>query len=197
MKKEIQVTLAHEFWRCSREFNAFIHSATKLILGASKEERLEAFTAYGNFVHLFYSFYEGIIKYQNLDLIADLKPREVGPKISALIVEEVKKMITNQQTVYASHPNLDNRELQHLVASEVPDKFGDDFRRMRNRFAHSSPTRVSEKELTLLEFYHRYHKYLLLMYRNVEFSWRVKSIEGYDWAEIDNFLSHLKGAAKS
>lgn len=193
-EKEIQVTLAHEFWCCTREFNAFIQAALALLVSdSSKAARLEAFTAYGNFVRLLYSFYEGIIECRNAELLSGVK--EKGHKISQEIVNEVKKMIRNQVAVYRSRKDLDMRELQHLVESEVPDCFGDDFRKMRNRFSHPSIARVNVNDLTLFEFFNRYHKYLLLLYRHCAFSWHIPNPDAYDWAEIDNFFSHLSGSA--
>ncbi len=190
--KDIEVTLSHEFWCCKREFDAFTYYGTFLLVSDSKKEiRLAAFTAYGNFIRHLYSFYEGIIKHRNTDLLEG-KSNVIANKISELMSDEVRKLIRNKALVYQSRQELDSREMKYLVESEVPDQFGVDFRQMRNRFSHSIPSRVNMSQITLDEFYNRYHRYMLLLLEACSFSWTVKDTNSFDWQEIDRFLNVLK-----
>ncbi|MDF2431536.1 MAG: hypothetical protein JWP44_1167 [Mucilaginibacter sp.] len=161
----------------------------------NKEMRLAAFTAYGNFIRHLYTFYEGVIKYRNTDQLEGAKGAAIGPKISNILYEEVKKLIRNKKLVYDSRPDLDNRAIQHLVESEVPADFGKDFRQMRNRFSHPAISRVNKSQITLQEFYVRYHKYMLLLYHTCAFSWDIKKPDTYDWQEIDNFFNYIKNTS--
>jgi hypothetical protein len=194
--RDIEVALAHEFWCCKRQFDSFLFHAALLPISPTKQHRLEAFTAYGNFIRHLYTFYEGIIKFRNAELIAGLKTHEVGIKISSLMNLEVEKLIRNKVFVYNSDPTLDKREIKHFTAHEVPDQFGKDFRQMRNRFSHAEITRVSKTDLTLFYFFQQYHKYLLLMYQSCAFTWNIEDIERYDWQEIDEFFNILNKQAK-
>lgn len=192
--RDIEVALSHEFWCCKRSFDTFAHSATMLLVTESKKEmRLEAFTAYGNFIRHLYAFYEGVIKYRNVELLEGANgAAAIGKKMSGLMSEEVRKLIRNKALAYQSRPELDSREMQYLVESEVPDSFGIDFRQMRNRFSHSAISRVNKKELTLDDFFKRYHRYMLLLYQTCAFSWDIKKVEEYDWREIDSFFNTVK-----
>ncbi|RYZ55989.1 MAG: hypothetical protein EOP49_01685 [Sphingobacteriales bacterium] len=147
-----------------------------------------AFTAYGNFIRHLYTFYEGVIKLRNAELIAGVKKHEVGEKISELMYQEARKLVRNKIAVYNSRPDLDNREIDHLIAVEVPLEFGTDFRKMRNRFSHAAISRVNKDALTLNDFFKKYHKYILLMYQSCAFTWNIKDVEQYDWQEIDDFF---------
>jgi hypothetical protein len=193
--KNVEVTLAHEFWCCKREFNQFMKAIEQMLtVGSSKEVRLEAFTAYGNFIRLFYSFYEGIIKHRNPELLRGVKEKMVGPEISQLLYLEVKKLIRNRVAVYKGRSDLDHRDIQDLVEADVPKAFGTDFRQMRNRFAHPIASRVEPGDMTLFEFFKRYHKYMLLMYWSCEFTWNISNADKYDWKEIDNFFNYAQEA---
>lgn len=192
--RDIEVTLSHEFWCCKKAFESFAHHATILLITENKKEvRLEAFTSYGNFIRHLYVFYEGVIKYRNADMLDGAKtPAAIGKKMSELMSDEVRKLIRNKALVYKSRPELDSREMQYLVESEVPDAFGVDFRRMRNRFSHSATSRINQKEITLDEFFKRYHRYMLLLYQTCAFSWTIKNVERYDWLEIDSFFNTVQ-----
>jgi hypothetical protein len=194
VNRDVEVALSHEFWCCKKSFETFAHSATMLLITESKKEtRLEAFTAYGNFIRHLYVFYEGVIKYRNADMLEGAKTAAaIGKKMSELMSNEVRKLIRNKALVYQSRPELDSREMLYLVESEVPDAFGVDFRQMRNRFSHSATSRVNKKELTLDDFFKRYHGYMLLLYDTCAFSWTIKNVEQYDWQEIDSFFDTVR-----
>jgi len=191
--KDIEVALSHEFWCCQREFESFVHHAVLLFsMDNEKNVRIQAFTAYGNFIRHLYTFYEGMIKYRNANLLDGAKGQAIGKKISKLMNEEVKKLIRNKALVYNSSPELDSREMMNLVESEVPEQFGTDFRQMRNRFSHAATSRINRKEVTLSDFYNRYHRYMMLLYQTCSFTWNIEKVDQYDWLEIDNFLKVIK-----
>lgn len=190
--RSIPVTLSHEFWCCKQQLHQFGESVSLLLTdNDNKEMRLAAFTAYGNFIRHLYAFYEGVIKYRNADQLEGAKGAAIGLKISHLLFEETKKLIRNQRMVHDAKPELDKMGIQHLLESEVPADFGKDFRQMRNRFSHPSISRVNKTQITLQEFYVRYHKYMLLLYYTCTFSWDIKKPDLYDWQEIDGFFNYV------
>lgn len=191
--RDIEVALSHEFWCCKREFEAFSNYSILLMsMNCKKDIRLAAFSAYGNFIRHLYSFYEGVIKYRNAEWLEGAKGHAAGKKISELMSAEVRKLIRNKALVYRSRPELDSREMKYLVESEVPDQFGVDFRQMRNRFSHTATSRVNKSQITLDEFFNKYHRYMLLLLETCSFSWTITDTDKYDWLEIDRFFDLIK-----
>ena len=187
--KSLEAVLVHELWCCKREFLCFINYASLLLTqGSSKEIKIIAFTSYGNYLRHLFSFYEGIIINRNKVLLKGSKGKE-NIRINELVTEEVRKTIRNKRLVYENDSNLDIREIATLIESEVPDDFGFHFRQVRNRFSHVNPNRADTEDISLADFFVRYHKYVLLLYSNALFSWDIKAIETYDWLEIENFLN--------
>jgi len=194
-EKEILTTLAHEFWCCKREFENFISSSSLAITQANcpKEIKLTAFTSYGNFIRHLFCFYEGIITERHSNLLVGCKnQKEIGEKISNVINDEVRKLIRNKINLVQSTPNYQSRDLLEFKINEFPLEFGTHFRQFRNRFSHPNPKRVIATDLSLMDFFIRYHKYILLLFETANFSWGTeKYIESYDWLEIENFMSHV------
>jgi len=58
---------------------------------------------------------------------------------------------------------------------------------MRNRRNHSDYKRASnEYDISLIDFYKKYSTFLLIMYRETEWLWKI-DIEKYNWKVIDDF----------
>lgn len=188
---EIETTLVHEFLLCKQEFHAFYYYAAILkIKPDEKKYRIEAFTRYGNFLRHLYSFYEGQIKHKNKELIKGIPDNKLGEKISEIISNEVIKIIKRNQLIYSNNLALNKREIECFNDSEISIDFGNNLRYIRNRFSHISAKRVNKEDMTLSEFYNKYHKYVMLLFETAAFTWDMNenSIEEYDWLEIDNFM---------
>lgn len=191
-EKEITTTIVHEFWMCKDSLKNFYFF---LLLcknkNCSKEVRIQAFSAYGYFLLHLYSFYEGYIKNKNKGLLKGLKNFEKGEKISNLLTEEVKKIIRNY--------NISNQQKAFMdiginildLESEALNSFGKHLRHIRNRFSHVLKERVNNKDVSLSEFYKTYHKYAMLLYLSVYFSWNIDTKENYDWIEIEKFSNEI------
>jgi hypothetical protein len=186
--KDIEITLVHEFWSSRKEFFAFIYfSSIYISTQSDKEIQLLAFSSYGNFLRHLYSFYEGIIINRNKNLLKGNEESE-GERISKILNEEVEKLIRNKILVLEQEQKENLIELTNLKNTIVPLEFGKHFRQIRNRFSHINSKRVSKCEITLDDFYNLYHKFVLLLYESPLFSWNIKSIENYNWAEIEKFM---------
>ena len=194
--KGVETAFVHEFWRCKREYKNFINYALLAnSFPSDKEIRIIAFTSYGNFLGCLYSFYEEQIKGErNEYLLAGFKNKE-AERISTLLKLEVKKLIKNKRVVYENNLKLDVREFT-LNEDEIPTGFGTHLRNIRNGFAHAKPERVNNEDISLAGFYKLYHRYVLLLYESIAFTWDVKLVENYDWLEIENFLTQAQKPMK-
>ena len=190
-KQNLDATLIHELWCCRREFDSFINYSALLIFNKSinKEDRVLAFTSYGNFIRHLYSFYEGVILHKNADLLKKYSGNKESEKKDEILNDEVKKLIRNKVMRYKAKPELNIREIEHLTKTDVPLDFGKHFRLMRNRFSHVDEKRVNKEEISLTEFFDLYHKYLILLLESSSFSWGKEVIENTNLAEIENFLA--------
>lgn len=69
----------------------------------------------------------------------------------------------------------------------MPTEFATHFRQTRNRIAHADARRAGGNgEVTLPEFYRKYHRYIYLLYEEAEWLWKVDP-ESFDWGEIEAF----------
>lgn len=156
----------------------------------TKQINILAFTSYGNFLRHLYSFYEGIIKEKNENLLRGLKKDKIGIEISELLTKEVKKLIRNKRFVYENNPLFNIREIASLNEDDVPENFGTHFRYIRNRFSHIDGKRVKDNEISMSEFYKLYHKYVLLLFDSASSTWSIKE-EEYDFLEVEHFMSEI------
>lgn len=197
LNKEIETVLAHEFWCCKRELITFNFNFLTSNINTSKEDKLISFTSYGNFLKHLYCFFEGIIEQRNSHLIADCKNNtEKAIRISSLLNEEVKKHIRNNRIrLEKTEIKADIQDIDFLMNVNFDENFGTHFRHIRNRFSHIKNQRVSTTEITLSEFFKRYHNYVLLLFKSSNFSWSIRSMENYNWLEIEKFMTEIKASS--
>lgn len=192
--KIIETTLAHEFWCCKRELQTFIYY-TKIEKKDSKENQLIAFTAYGSFLRHLYSFYEGIITERNSNLLEGAKnKKEINERISELITQEVRKLARNKKARINAGYELYKHEINFTNQDFVDLNFGNQFRFLRNRFSHINVKRITADEISLSEFYHNYHVYVMLLFEASNFTWNIKNLENYNWLEIENFTKEISAS---
>jgi hypothetical protein len=80
------------------------------------------------------------------------------------------------------------KQVRHLEAS-IDGDFGKHFRLVRNRTAHALHRRArpSVDDLTLGNFFVRYHYAVLCLFETAKFTWTVRDIESFDWMEMEAF----------
>lgn len=179
----LTTTIAHEFILCKDSFERFTHYAGMNIMGKrDKLTKIRSHDAYSSFLHYLYEFYVGCIKRDMHDL------KKLDPSLlDRMFNAEVRKLLNNRihaiENGYA--PSWENHISVYQV--EVPEEFGTQFRRIRNRTVHVSIERARpNNDLSLAEFYHRYHKFVYLLYYAAQW-WTTKDIEAYDWKSIEEF----------
>ena len=192
-EKIVEITLAHEFWCCRRELNTFIYYS-EIEKHKSKENELVIFTSYGNFLRHLYSFYEGVIVKRNSVLLQGIKPKDINEKISELLTQEVRKLARNKKARITSGYELDSNEIDFTDQDSVDLDFGNQFRFLRNRFSHVNTKRISAEEITLSEFYKKYHLYVMSLFESSNFTWSIKNLENYNWLEIENFTKEINAS---
>lgn len=181
--KNIELTLVHEFWCCKKELSNFLFYKNLLSTGdENNETKISCFTSYGNYLRHLYCFCEGIIKEKNKSLIKGLDKYQIGIRISELLTNEVKKLISNKLIVltngkYCDEPN-------------VSEEFGSHLRLFRNWFSHVDNRRIEEPQIDLFQFYKKFHCFTLILFESADFSWSTKS--NYDWYKIKDFSENIK-----
>lgn len=107
---------------------------------------------------------------------------------------EVVKLLKNRVDAINGgySPSWENHISVYQV--EVPAEFGTQFRKIRNRTAHASTKRsLPGDELTLGQFYEKYHGFVYLLYCSAQWLWTVKDIEAHDWKSIEEFDLAVQG----
>jgi hypothetical protein len=154
-----------------------------------KASKVLAHNAYASFVHHLYEFYVGIIKKNRCDL-GNVPPEDMD----AILLSEVEKLLRNRRRAieqgYA--PTWENHISVYQV--EVPMEFGGHFRSVRNRTAHADVRRASPRavDISLAEFYTRYHLFIYLLYQSAQFTWTIDDFEKHDWQSIEDFDLAIK-----
>lgn len=180
----LTTALAHEFILCKDSFERFAYYAGQNIMGKrDKLTKIRSHDAYASFLQHLYEFYVGCIKRDQHE-IKGLDHRLLDRVFNA----EVRKLLNNRihgiENGYA--PLWENHISVYQV--EVPEEFGTQFRRIRNRTAHVSIKRSRPNtELSLSEFYERYHNFIYLLYHSAQWTWSTKDIEAQDWKSIEEF----------
>ena len=182
------ITISHEMVQCAEAFDRFSFFASKNINGDQKKITLiKSYNSYSNFLHHLYELYIACYErdLRNIALIASCKRDKY-------FVLQVKRILKNRKDAilggYA--PKCENDISVYEV--EVPEKFGFYFRLVRNLRAHTDYRRVLSPEISLLEFYKKYHKFIWLLYFNVRQWWLVKEIESINWDHIVEFNMAVK-----
>lgn len=180
----LTTTLVHELVLCKDSFERFSHFAEINIMGRrDKIIKIKCHDAYASFLHHLYEFYVGCIKRdrgntQNID----------NETLDKVFNHEAKKLLKNRihaiENGYA--PSWENDKAVYQI--EVPDEFGQQFRKIRNRTVHASVRRSEPGlELPLADFYQKYHILIWLLYYSAQWLWTVKDIEAHDWKAIEEF----------
>lgn len=198
MEKKLNITLAHEFYRCSKAYKNFNLLVITLTKESHIESRLNCYNYYVDFLSHFYEFYVGIIELnieprnKKFHEIYNSDSQKQKHEILDFVINcEVEKLFRNRKNRIVKGYDDDLGLDIKFYEINVPTDFGKHFRFIRNRRNHINSDRAdSEGNISLSTFYKLYHRFLLIMYRETEWLWTV-DIEKFDWKEIDGFTKEI------
>jgi len=173
--------LKHEFLRCRGAFDSFAASAEQMILqGENRDIAVRTYNAYAWFLHLLYEFLLAAVQRER----NDTKPldHELADQYIHSIAQRV--LIKRREAILnGTAPAWEN----HICAfpERVPSEFASEFRKTRNTI--SGHVKHQRHSLSLTTFYHRYHKYLYMMYFDSLGHWGYMTDEFPDLGEITAF----------
>lgn len=174
-------TLAHEMLLCNESFQRFNFLASMNILGSrTKIVKINTHDAYASFLLHLYEFYQGCFQ-------RDRRTTQVN-NTDKLFDAEVEKLLQNRRDAITKGYAPDGENPISYYQVDVPKNFGEMFRKIRNRTAHSLVKRSTPGgDITLLNFYQNYHKFIYLLYVSGKSHWTAKNIELTDWGAIEDF----------
>lgn len=180
------VALKHEFLRCDDAFKEFASAGTAMINeGENRRIAYTAYNAYARFIHHLYEFMLGVVarnRQNTTKLEADLADR--------YIASHTQRVLTNRREAIlkGTAPAWEN----HITSfpEKIPPTFAEEFRRFRN--IASGHVKVERSSLSLTDFYARNHKFLYMLYRDVQSWWGRLDDEFPDLEEITAFSVLIK-----
>jgi hypothetical protein len=197
-EKLLNITLAHEFNRCTKDFESFCFLSATLPDNNTKVRHLDCYNTYVDFLSHLYEFYIGLIKkdskfkqkgiYKDYESFKNKQEHEI---IDLIFNEEVGKLFRNRKNriLNGYKDNLGYRI--DFYECDIPEKFGEHFRYMRNRRNHVDYRRASNNfDISLKDFFELYHKFILILYYECVWLWHVNEDE-FDWLAIDDFASEI------
>lgn len=200
MEKNLNIVLAHEFYRCSFAYKNFIYLLVTMKKNSKIQDKINCYNFYTDFLSHFYEFYIGLIEDQIKPSVKKndelYNPKSSNYKQKHQITDnilqlELEKLLRNRKNRLLQGYKDDLNLQVSFYDNQVPKDFGKHFRIMRNRRNHLDQRRVSFKdEITLSEFYKKYSTYMIVMYKETEWLWKV-DIEDYDWKMISDFSTEI------
>jgi hypothetical protein len=180
----LKATMVHELFLCSERLADF--KGLALVTGATVQRKywkIKRHDAYSQFIHHLYEFWVAAAK-------RDAKSTESlrFDVLDELLTFEAKKAIKNRhQAIEYFKPSGWVGLVERF--KDVDDDFGKHFRLVRNRTAHASHRRAQSNgdDLTLGEFFIRFHQAVAILFETAKFTWTVKDIEAFEWLEIEAF----------
>ncbi|MBI4911729.1 MAG: hypothetical protein HY823_03240 [Acidobacteria bacterium] len=176
-------TLVHEMKLCNESFAAFLKYGTEVFINPNNALiKVKIHDAYSSFLHHLYEFYVGCIKRDRWDT-KNIKHDE----LDQILTKEAQKQLKIKSILIENGIIDDPRNLP-LFQVLVPETFGADFRRIRNRTAHASILRARPgNEISLDSFFKKYHFFVLILFYSGQFAWNIKNPETHDWGTIGAF----------
>lgn len=180
--------LTHEFFRCDDAFKDFCIYAEQMILqGQTRETSYKAYNAYTSFIHHLYEFLMGCHARDVGDTeITKKKHQERLDIIDGYIMHHAQRIMNQYKDAIknGTAPSWVNDISYYDVI--IPSNFAKDFRQYRNKaIGHVAHERALE--LSLSEFYDKYHKFLYYLYKDSLHWWGQRTSEFPDLQEITDF----------
>jgi hypothetical protein len=180
------IALKHEFLRCDESFNQFALAAEILIAnGDDRRRSYNAYNAYARFIHHLYEFALCAIARERHDT-AKLEAPDADRYVASFLQRSLTKR--RDAILDGTAPVWEN----HISAfpERIPETLATDFRRARNiASAHAGSKRA---QLSLTDFYDRYHEFLHIFYKDAQAWWGRMSDEFPDLQEITSFSVMIK-----
>lgn len=177
-------SLLHEYWRARDAYDLFADIASKISpSNATKLESITFYNSYIDFVSHLYEFWAGCIRSDG-KYSATIK----GERIDKAFNVELEKLLSIRRERAASEREKHAPHLSSLYNSPVPERFGLEFRRVRNLRNHPDAERST---YSLSDFFHKYNDHLeeLLVYP--EFAWGRHLDDRHDWKQIELFAREV------
>lgn len=178
-------TAVHELYIATENFKLFNRSL-EITVNAEDNIFLDAmsYQHYSEFVRSLYEFYVAIIQWNEQN--TRLRDYDFDGKMT----EAVQRLLN-------FHGPL-KRAIDRSLPVTVPEEFGYHFRHIRNRTAHADYRRMApelgKNEITLAQFYSRYHFYCKLLLEHPQFTWgSTKFVKSYTWAPVREFMRVIRG----
>lgn len=176
--------LAHEFQRCRDTFALF--TALHFLILSGNDERniaIASYNTYSDFISHLYEFYLGCIK---RDGRFGRKP--LGKAVDTAMNAEVTKLLKlrRDRIIRGDAPSYENHTSHYEV--KVPDEFGTMFRSVRNIRSHAIAER---SEFDLADFYHKYHRFIILLFDEPQYLWNAEELPEHDWLAIERFAGAI------
>lgn len=183
-KPALTAVLAHELLLCKSSFDRFTALASLNTLGRrDKLTKILCHDAYSRFLQHLHAFYEGMV-----ELRVSKTKSQHGSYVDAMLKLEVEKLMRGRAGAVRMRvaPKWDNSASYYEVP--VPDEFPGDWRKIRNRTAHVKQERAHRGNgIRLVDFYEKYHRFVMVLFSQAQFSWGIKDIDAFDWMDIEAF----------
>jgi len=180
----LKATMVHELFLCSERISEFKNLAfADFSSRRSKAWKVRRHDAYCQFIHHLYEFWVAAAQ-RNVLNTKSLR----FDVLDELLTLEARKAIKSRRDAM-EHFKPAGWEQSVQLLREVDNDFGKHFRLVRNRTAHVSHRRAQSDgdDLTLSQFFTRFHHAVAVLFETAKFAWTVKDIEEYDWKEIEAF----------
>ena len=193
-------TQSHEFYRCTDSFISFNYHLKKEL--NSKKSRILCYNAYTDFLAHLYKFYlKGIEKalqsdetgfyknYASFKNLGNLKRTDI------ILKEEVEKLMRNRKNRIL-RGYVDNLSFDiSFYEQTVPKEFGQHLRFIRNRRNHVDSRRLINSDISLVDFYKKYHNFVVILYKEAFWLWNNindDDDDSFDLKEVENFAKEIK-----
>lgn len=198
MDKLLNITLTHEFYRCTKAFENFCNQAVYLKSNPTKSDRIDCYNSYVDFLSHLYEFYSSFIKNElkknkskTYEIHNLYNVKEQHEMHDIILNDELKKLLRNRKNRIANGFEDNLTKTLDFYNHDFPEKFAEHFRYIRNRRNHSDYRRASDNhDISLKDFFNLYHSYILIMYHETKWLWSV-DIEKYEWNGIEEFATEI------
>lgn len=185
------IALKHEFLRCDDAFKDFASSATEMIAqGENRRIAYRTYNAYARFIHHLYEFMLGAIQRERTNtekLKFDLADRYITSHAQRILTNKREAILNGTAPVWENHISA--------YPETIPQMFAAEFRRFRNIV--SGHVKFERSNLNLSDFYDQNHKFLYMLYRDVQSWWGRLGDEFPDLKEITAFSVLIKNEPPS
>lgn len=180
--------MVHEYFRCEDAFQSFCkHSEYMILKKKNREVSYMAYNAYASFIHHLWEFLQGCHA-------RDAKKKNITNKKGNERIRVIESYVSfHAQRIFDQYRDAIKggyapEWVNHISYYEikVPNEFASEFRKYRNKVSgHVDHERVSN--LSLTEFYQKYHKFLYYLFLDAKKMWGTNSAEFPDLKEVTDF----------